>query len=1322
MRHRNRWLAVFITSSVMVAAAMPTAAGSAIGPNQPAQAAEGGPALSKAGATPVIVVHGIGGNVCDYAGGDDFNQTVLDLGDADRWLAAADRNAIYDRYIDYVGDPRLVPPCVRDSPFGVLYHTYPDDRGLGDDEMFRSAPSADENADYLAALVLAAAEASPTGQVDLVAYSLGGLTLRTMLAKYGAIRPAVGRIVFANTVHEGAWTASLALLYRELLREGVTFDRVSEALSGCANYLEANELLATGDASLACQIFTAIVVTAIELDIGTVLDPLRAEVDREAVVSLAPRSSEIVMNAASSLEGVDVLVIGSDQRIRRKPGFSLLGWRVNTPTGKAHRWTGDHVIQAGIEPARVAAFGSMLMNPATAMSARSYQEWIFYDECAVEISTLDGLIIAGKAVTNDLLTAAAQLALPIDDTVITEVVDQAEGFVRGVELTRDAVQSLGADLIGELTTAVDYLSCATQSGYFHRDVPIVDEIERPAAKGREILNLGNGKIEGTINRSVRGLDEDQYETLDALQARLDPTNWSIADLVVSFIGSDDSTRPPGLDDPRQTFIRSGLSSSLGASERFVIDYLDIEPEATEPPAVLVLLDTSGSMSESDGNGVRKIDGARAAAEAYVDGIGRNTASGLRIYGGGQCAGGTLLLDIAAGNGDQIRNRMSTITPDGDTDTGPALRAAAADLSGRRAPTVMLVSDGLSNCGEPPCPVAEDLAAAGIGLTVNTVGFQIDAAGRAELECIAAATNGVYSDVQDSDALIEEFLALQRSELVLRLNATSAVAATDEGYQPLEIRATLENMGPGIAENVTVTLTGDREIVGSPRRQSFGELGVGADVEMLFAEPIERQYDPKLFGYEITADASNSQAVSFEGSIEVPATWVGVNDAGPILRDAQRPLVMGDSYSSGEGAGSYDPGTDGPDNRCHRSDLTFAAQLYPDVINAACSGAKISALYYPNQNEPPQLDRIPGDADLLLVSLGGNDVNFHTIIVRCLTSANCSSDASTLANIVCRFDGGCVESDLTGEEFVQQQLATLPSSLEWAYTNALREAPGATLVVVPYPRIVPTRWNDDLTCPARLNRTEIEWIVTIIDRLNLAAQLAVAAARDQGYSIRYAADVETAFDGHTLCDPAPWVNNLLVSALQQSFHPDRYGYLAIAEAIKSSSFDWEPATFVARQPDTPSPIAVVEAGSPYPLQSETTESLELGAAYMFALEGVSPGNRADLYLASDPTLIGSAVADREGRVEIPAVIRSVEAGRHELIVFSVDSEGRLAQWRETVTIVEPSHSYRGWLLVGGAAILVLLVLVVGLLLWRRRHRRPMQSKWRSPSSQEAGDGE
>lgn len=96
------------------------------------------------------------------------------------------------------------------------------------------------------------------------------------------------------------------------------------------------------------------------------------------------------------------------------------------------------------------------------------------------------------------------------------------------------------------------------------------------------------------------------------------------------------------------------------------------------------------------------------------------------------------------------------------------------------------------------------------------------------------------------------------------------------------------------------------------------------------------------------------------------------------------VSLGDSAISGEGAGAYEPGTDGPRDYCHRSaNALIKATSIPGIqarINLACSGAASSDIRIggtSHYTEPSQADRLRAvardyDIKMLVLQVGAND--------------------------------------------------------------------------------------------------------------------------------------------------------------------------------------------------------------------------------------------------------------------------------------------------------------------------------------------------------------
>ncbi|MFD7321274.1 VWA domain-containing protein [Streptomyces sp. NPDC059875] len=193
-----------------------------------------------------------------------------------------------------------------------------------------------------------------------------------------------------------------------------------------------------------------------------------------------------------------------------------------------------------------------------------------------------------------------------------------------------------------------------------------------------------------------------------------------------------------------------------------------EREGAGTGSLVMVLDSSGSMGDDDGSGRTRMAAARAAVGTVVDGLPDGHPTGLRVYGADRpkgCTDTRLVRPVEPLDRAGLKAAVAALKPTGDTPIGLSLQKAAQDLPepsggtiGTR--TILLISDGEDNCGSPkPCEVAAQLAKDGIGLRIDTVGFQVKGAARKDLECIAEAGNGRYYDAPDADALARQ---LQRA--------------------------------------------------------------------------------------------------------------------------------------------------------------------------------------------------------------------------------------------------------------------------------------------------------------------------------------------------------------------------------------------------------------------------------------------------------------------------------------------------------------------------------------------------------------------------------
>ncbi len=290
---------------------------------------------------------------------------------------------------------------------------------------------------------------------------------------------------------------------------------------------------------------------------------------------------------------------------------------------------------------------------------------------------------------------------------------------------------------------------------------------------------------------------------------------------------------------------------------------------------------------------------------------------------------------------------------------------------------------------------------------------------------------------------------------------------------------------------------------------------------------------------------------------------------PTLPPAAAPgglhyVALGDSFSSAEGAPYVPPelaatasaqdapvdgwlddsGADG----CHRSLHAYGVRVWGALEQEdpgwglsfrACSGATSEALWSGSRGEPRQFDAFAaengGDADLVTLGIGGNDVGFAPIVQTCLTEA-----------FLGRYDPAlpwqhepatCREQ---WEPRVEQSLAELPTRLAVVLAETRRHlAPGGRILLVGYPRVFPDALPRSCSTglASSVGRDTMRWLDDeVVDPLN--AVLAQAAA-DGGVSYVDTSRVLSTGGRHDACvddGSDRWINRAIPSDRNLSFHP------------------------------------------------------------------------------------------------------------------------------------------------------------------------------------------
>ncbi|MFD7325120.1 SGNH/GDSL hydrolase family protein [Streptomyces sp. NPDC059875] len=218
------------------------------------------------------------------------------------------------------------------------------------------------------------------------------------------------------------------------------------------------------------------------------------------------------------------------------------------------------------------------------------------------------------------------------------------------------------------------------------------------------------------------------------------------------------------------------------------------------------------------------------------------------------------------------------------------------------------------------------------------------------------------------------------------------------------------------------------------------------------------------------------------------------------------VALGDSYSSGVGAGSYDSAS----GDCKRSTKAFPvlwknANSPSSFAFTACSGARTGDV------TSGQLGPLSTATDLVSITIGGNDAGFADVMTTCVLQSE-----STCINRVNQAKG-----------YVD---TTLPGKLDAVYSAISAKAPNARVVVLGYPRF----YKLGGSCVAGLSENERAAINGAADYLNAAT---AKRAADHGYTF---ASVVPSFTGHEICSGSAWLHSVNWLNIGESYHPTAAG--------------------------------------------------------------------------------------------------------------------------------------------------------------------------------------
>ncbi len=220
------------------------------------------------------------------------------------------------------------------------------------------------------------------------------------------------------------------------------------------------------------------------------------------------------------------------------------------------------------------------------------------------------------------------------------------------------------------------------------------------------------------------------------------------------------------------------------------------------------------------------------------------------------------------------------------------------------------------------------------------------------------------------------------------------------------------------------------------------------------------------------------------------------------------VALGDSYSSGLGAGSYISSS----GSCDRSNNAYpeqwaAAHAPASFVSVACSGATTADVI------SSQLSALSASTTLVSLTIGGNDAGF----------------SSTMETCVLHSTSSCVSAVDKAEAIINGPLL---GSLETTLQDIRARAPSARIVLLGYPELYDLSKSGICIGLSTTDRTALN---------GAADQLDAVIGNAAVHGSATFADVRPRFAGHEICDGgSSWLNSVNILSISSSYHPNTAG--------------------------------------------------------------------------------------------------------------------------------------------------------------------------------------
>lgn len=168
-------------------------------------------------------------------------------------------------------------------------------------------------------------------------------------------------------------------------------------------------------------------------------------------------------------------------------------------------------------------------------------------------------------------------------------------------------------------------------------------------------------------------------------------------------------------------------------------------KAQADTATMLVFDASGSMWNPMEGDATRIEIARDVIESYFNARNAEQPVAVLAYGHrrrGDCADIETVAELGEHTPRYLTEKIRNLNPQGMTPLTASMQMAF-DLIPHTAESadIVLVTDGLENCGGDPCALAAEMAESGVNVRAHVVGFGMTEVEVGTLACVAEQTGG-----------------------------------------------------------------------------------------------------------------------------------------------------------------------------------------------------------------------------------------------------------------------------------------------------------------------------------------------------------------------------------------------------------------------------------------------------------------------------------------------------------------------------------------------------------------------------------------------------